>query len=92
MFFQKSKYGVPIVAQPKRIRLGTMRLQVCSLALLSGLRSGIAVSCGVGCRCGSDPMLLWLWCRLAAVAPIGPLAWEPPCGKTAALKSQKNKN
>ena len=22
-------------------------------------------------------MLLWLWCRLTAVAPIGPLAWEP---------------
>ena len=26
-----------------------------------------------------DPVLLWLWCRLAAVAPIEPLAWEPPC-------------
>uniref|UniRef100_A0A8C3X9L0 Desmoglein 4 n=1 Tax=Catagonus wagneri TaxID=51154 RepID=A0A8C3X9L0_9CETA len=23
--------------------------------------------------------LLWLWCRPAAVALIGPLAWEPPC-------------
>ena len=23
-----------------------------------------------GCRCGSDPMLLWLWYRLAAEAPI----------------------
>ena len=21
------------------------------------------VSCGVGCSCGSDPELLWLWCR-----------------------------
>ena len=21
----------------------------------------VAVSCGVGCRCGSDPALLWLW-------------------------------
>ena len=21
---------------------------------------------GVGCRCSSDPMLLWLWCRLVA--------------------------
>ena len=21
---------------------------------------------------------LWLWCRLAAVAPMRPLAWEPP--------------
>ena len=30
--------GVPIVAQRKQIRLGTMGLQVLSLALLSGLR------------------------------------------------------
>ena len=43
-----------------------------------GLGSGVAVSCGVGHRCGSDPLRLWLWCRLAAVAPIRPLAWEPP--------------
>ena len=40
--------------------------------------SGIAVSCGVGHRCGSDPVLLWLWCRLAAVALIQPLAWQLP--------------
>uniref|UniRef100_A0A8D1RY84 Uncharacterized protein n=1 Tax=Sus scrofa TaxID=9823 RepID=A0A8D1RY84_PIG len=40
--------------------------------------SGIAVSCGVGCRRGSDPALLWLWCRPVATAPIRPLAWEPP--------------
>ena len=30
--------------------------------------------------------LLWLWCRPAAVAPIGPLAWEPPYAMGAALK------
>ena len=30
--------GVPVVAQWKRIQLGTMRLRVQSLALLSGLR------------------------------------------------------
>ena len=33
-----SNYGGPIVAQQKRIRLETMRLQVRSLASLSGLR------------------------------------------------------
>ena len=38
--------------------------------------SGIVGSCGIGCRCGSDPMWLWLWFRLAAVAPIHPLAWN----------------
>ena len=32
------KVGVPIMAQQKQIRLGTMRLQVRSLALLSGSR------------------------------------------------------
>ena len=36
------------------------------------------MSCGVGHRCRSDPALLWLWRGLAAVALIGPLAWEPP--------------
>ena len=41
-----------------------------------GRGSGIAMSCGVGHRRGSDPMLLWLWCRQAATAPIQTLAWE----------------
>ena len=36
-------------------------------------------------------MLLWLWCRLAAVAPTGALAWEPPYAASAALKSEKKK-
>ena len=69
-----------------------MRLQVQSLPLLSGL--GVAVSCGVGCRRGSDPALLWLWRRPVATAPIGPLAWEPPYATGAAqeiAKSQKKK-
>ena len=38
----------------------------------------VTVSSGVGRRHGLDPMLLWLWCRLAAVAPFRPLAWKPP--------------
>ena len=36
------------------------------------------MSCGVGCRRGSDATLLWLWCRPVAAALIGPLAWESP--------------
>ena len=47
------------------------------------------MSCGVGHRCGSDPMLLWLWCRPVATALIEPLAWEPPYAVGAALKRQK---
>jgi len=51
------------------------------------------VSCGVGCRRGSDPTLLWPWCRPAATALIRPLAWEPPYAAGAALeKAKKKKN
>ena len=56
------------------------------------------MSCGVGCRRGSDPELLWLCCRPAAAAPIQPPAWEPPYAAGAALenappkKNQKYKN
>ena len=50
---------------------------------------GVAVSCGVSCRCGSDLTLLWLCCRLAAAAPIPLLAWELPCAMSAALKKQE---
>ena len=49
------------------------------------------MSCSVGHSHGLDLVLLWLWCRLAAVAPIGPLAWEPPYAMGAALKSKKKK-
>ena len=47
------------------------------------------MSCGVGRRYGSDPALLWLWRRLAAVAPIRPLAWELPYASGVALKSKQ---
>ena len=43
-----------------------------SLASLSGLRIWHCheVSCSVGHRCGSDPVLLWLWRRPEAAALI----------------------
>ena len=51
------------------------------------------MSCGIGRRLGSDPTLLWLWCRVAVTALIRLLAWEPPYASGAALKRQKiNKN
>ena len=49
------------------------------------------MSCGVGHRHSLDSALLWLWCRLAAVAPIQPLAWEPPNASGVALSRQKTK-
>ena len=57
--------------------------------------SGIAMGCGIGCRHGSDPTLLWLWHRPVTAAPIRPLAWEPPHAMGAALdkaKPKKNQN
>ena len=54
-----------------------------------GRGSGTFMSCGAGWRHGSDPTLLWLWHRPAAVAPIGPLAWELPYAANAALKGKK---
>ena len=47
--------------------------------------------CGVGHRLNSDPALLWLLCRLAAVAQIQPLAWELPCAAGVALKRKGKK-
>ena len=51
----------------------------------------VAVSCGVGRKYSLDPALLWLWCRLEAIAPILPLAWEPPYARGGALKKKKKK-
>ena len=36
-------------------------------------------------------VLLWLWCRPVATAPIRPLAWEPPYAESAALEKTKTK-
>ena len=81
------------MAQQKQIRLGTMRLWVQSMALLSGLKIW---------HCHE------LWCRLqtwlrsgvvvavavaetSSCSSIRPLAWEPPYAVGVALKRQKNK-
>ena len=47
------------------------------------------MSCGVGHRHGLDPVLLWLWCRPEAPAPIRPLTWEPLHAEGVALKRKK---
>ena len=39
-----------------------------------------------------DLMLLWLWCKPAAAAPIRPLAWELSYAAGEALKKKKKKN
>ena len=47
------------------------------------------MSCGVGCRLGLAPALLWLWHRPKAIAPIRPLAWESPYAAAVALEKAK---
>ena len=84
--------GVPIVVQ--WLMNPTRNQEV--VGLISGLAQwvkdpSVALSCGVGHRCGSDPTLLWLWHRPAAVALIRPLAWEHPYTASMALKRQKQK-
>ena len=60
-----------------------------SLAVLSGFRIQRCRELWCRCRRGSDPALLWLWCRPGATAPIRPLAWVPPYAMSAALKRHK---
>ena len=50
------------------------------------------VQVGAGRRRGSDPALLWLWCRPAAKAPTRPLTWEPPYARERPKKWQKDNN
>ena len=54
-----------------------------------GEGSSVAVSCDVGCRCGSDPVWPW-WRRLAATAPIQTPAWEHAYALGATLESNNN--
>ena len=54
-----------------------------------GQGCGLAESCDVGARCGSNWMWLWLWHGLAAAALIRPLAQEPPYAAGAVLKRKE---
>ena len=56
-----------------------VRMCVPSLTSLSELGCDRAASCSVGHRCVSELVLLWLWHRPEAAAPIRPLALELPC-------------
>ena len=73
-----SSVGVPIVAQQKWTQLESMRMQVQSLASLSGLRTWLCYEQW----CKSQ---MWLG-SCVAVAPIRPLGWEFPYAAPAVLK------
>ena len=90
------KQGVPVVV--RWLRNPTRKHEV--VGLIPGLAQwvkdpALLWAVVVGHRHCSDLALLWLWCRLAAVAPIGSLAWEPPyaveSGPRKGKKTKKNK-
>ena len=85
------KIGVPFIAQWFKNPTRILRMQVWSLASLSGLR--IQHYCELWCR-----LQTWLRSRvavpvvkLAAVALIRTLVWELPYALGAALKSKGKK-
>ena len=62
--------GVPVVAQ----WVTNLTSNPEDVGLIPGLTQRVKdwaflTSCGIGHRCGSDPILLWLWHRPAAAAP-----------------------
>ena len=67
------KTGVPIVAQQVKNPASINEDAGSIPGSLSGLK---------------DLALLWLWCRLAAAAPVQPLAWKPPY---ASIRQKTNK-
>ena len=68
-----SKAGseAPIVAQHVKNLTISMKIQVRSLALLSGLRIGCCQKLWHSHQCGTDLALLWLWWRPAAESRMG---------------------
>ena len=75
-----------------------MRMQVRSLALAHWVKgSGVDASWSIGQGFSLDMALLWLWCRMVAMAPTvnttktPNLALEPPYATDAALKKKKKK-
>ena len=79
--------GVPVVAQQVK-NPTSIHEDVGSIPGLAQWvkESNIVMGYGIGHRCGSDPVLLWLWCRPAAAILIPPLSRELPCATGAALK------
>ena len=82
--------GIPLVAQSKRIQVVSMRMRVQSLALLRGLRIRQSCKLWQKSQTRSDPMLLWLWHRLAAGALIQPPARELPYAAGMAIKKERD--
>ena len=87
------KSGVPVVAQWLTNPTRNQEVEGSVPGLAQWVKgSGVALSCGVGHRRGSDPMLLCLWHRPVATALITPLAWEPPYAAGSSPRKAKRQN
>ena len=89
---KKSNFRVPIVVQWKRIQLVSLRIQVQSLAPLSGLRMWDLALLWVVVYFVDRAQIpvLWMCQRPAAVVPIRPQLGKPPYAAGVALKSKNN--
>ena len=89
VFYSKISIQSSCRGTVETIQLGTVRLRVWSLGSLSALRIWHCPELWFKLQIGLDLVLLWLWCKPAAVAPIRPLAWEPLYVAGVALKRRK---
>ena len=82
------------MAQQKQIQLVSMRMQVRSSASLSRSRIQRCHELWYKSQMWLESRVavaLWLWCRLAAVTLICPLAWKLPYATSCGPKKQKKK-
>ena len=85
----KHSLGVPVVAQQVKNPTRIHEDHGFDHGLAQRLRIRHCRELWYRSRPSLDPTWLWLWSRMAAVAPIQPLAWELPYAAGTALKKKQ---